>query len=65
MQALDLSPLEELSRDDGYRISDGSMKVDEVQKSRQVDLAQRRLRRSEPSVNGGWALRLRDDRATR
>ncbi|OBT80611.1 hypothetical protein VF21_00326 [Pseudogymnoascus sp. 05NY08] len=30
MQALDLSPLEELSREDGYRISDGSMKVDKV-----------------------------------
>ena len=39
MQALDLSPLEELSRDDGYRISDGSMKVDEVLGSRQIDLA--------------------------
>lgn len=30
MQALDLSPLEELSREDGYRISDRSMKVDKV-----------------------------------
>ncbi len=52
MQALDLSPLEELSREDGYRISDGSVKDDEVRVSRQTDLAQRRLRRSEPSVNG-------------
>ncbi|OBT85192.1 hypothetical protein VE02_05688 [Pseudogymnoascus sp. 03VT05] len=30
MQALDLSPLEELSREDCYRISDGSMQVDKV-----------------------------------
>lgn len=39
MQALDLSPLEELSRENGYRISDGSVKVDEVRVSRQIDLA--------------------------
>lgn len=53
MQALDLSPLEELSRDDGYRISDGSVKVDKVQGSRQIDLAQRRLRRRRTKCEWG------------
>jgi hypothetical protein len=65
MQALDLSPLEELSREDGYRISDRSMKVDKVWGSRQIYLAQGRLRRSEPRVKWTWALKSKDDRATR